>query len=160
MNWNYPTAVRVGAGRITELPGICRELGMQAPLLVTDPGLARLPMTTAAVQCCLDTGLSCALFSDIKPNPTGTNVMNGVAVFQNGEHDGVIAFGGGSALDAAKAVASMAGQNGLSLWDLEDIGDNWTRAESSAIYPVVAIPTTAGTGSEVGRASVIIREQD
>ncbi len=160
MNWNYPTAVRVGAGRINELPAICRELGMQAPLLVTDPGLAQLPMTTAAVQACLDAALNCALFSAIKPNPTGGNVMAGVTAFRQGGHDGVIAFGGGSGLDAAKAIALMAGQKDLSLWDLEDIGDNWTRADTAAIYPVVAIPTTAGTGSEVGRASVIIREQD
>jgi len=160
MNWNYPTAVRVGAGRITELPAACRELGMQSPLLVTDPGLAQLPMIPTAVQGCLDAGLNCALFSNIKPNPTGSNIVTGVATFREGQHDGVIAFGGGSGLDAAKAIALMAGQQGLSLWDLEDIGDNWTRANTKSIYPVVAVPTTAGTGSEVGRASVIIREQD
>jgi len=160
MNWNYPTDVRVGAGRIAELPAICSELGIQAPLLVTDPGLAQLPMTASAIEHCVVAGLGCALFSEIRPNPTGSNVSAGVTAFREGKHDGIIAFGGGSGLDAAKAIALMAGQSGLSLWDLEDSGDNWTRADTSAIYPVVAIPTTAGTGSEVGRASVIIREQD
>lgn len=154
MNWNYPTAIRVGAGRITELPAACRQLGMQAPLLVTDPGLAALPMIDAALLQCRDDGLHAALFSAIKGNPTGQNVMDGVATFKAGGHDGVIAFGGGSALDAGKAIALMVGQD-RPLWDFEDIGDNCNRVNVAGMAPVVAVPTTAGTGSEVGRASVI-----
>ena len=153
-NWNYPTAMRVGAGRIKDLPAACRELGSERPLLVTDPGLAALPIITEALDNCRDAGLEIALFSDIKGNPTGGNVDDGVAAFRAGKHDGVIAFGGGSGLDAAKAVALLAGQD-RPIWDFEDVGDNWTRAKPEGIAPIVAVPTTAGTGSEVGRASVI-----
>lgn len=157
MNWNYPTAVRVGAGRIAELADACRELGMSAPLLVTDPGLAALPMLAATVQQCRDKGLTVEVFSAIKGNPTGQNVMDGVVVYRLGHHDGVIAFGGGSALDAAKAIALMAGQD-RPLWDFEDVGDNFQRVNVAGMAPVIAVPTTAGTGSEVGRASVITDE--
>lgn len=159
--WNYPAQIHTGAGRIKELPEACRALGMRAPLLVTDPGLARLPMIDAALTACREAGLHCAVFSEIKGNPTGKNVLDGVAAFRDGDHDGVIAFGGGSGLDAAKAVALMANQReGLSLWSLEDIGDNWQNADGEAIVPIVAVPTTAGTGSEVGRASVITDETE
>jgi len=154
MNWNYPTAIRVGAGRISELPQACRELGMRAPLLVTDPGLAALSLIDHALLQCRDDGLKAGLFSAIKGNPTGLNVMDGVAAFKAGGHDGVIAFGGGSALDAGKAIALMVGQN-RPLWDFEDIGDNASRVDVAGMVPLVAVPTTAGTGSEVGRASVI-----
>ncbi|WP_234270021.1 iron-containing alcohol dehydrogenase [Billgrantia ethanolica] len=161
MGWNYPSNILTGAGRIRDLPEACKALGMGAPLLVTDPGLAALPMVQACVQACQDAGLRTAVFSQIKGNPTGRNVLDGIAAFRGGSHDGVIAFGGGSGLDAAKAVALMANQReGLSLWSLEDIGDNWKNADARAIAPVVAVPTTAGTGSEVGRASVITDEAE
>ncbi|MBU6952656.1 iron-containing alcohol dehydrogenase [Hahella sp. HN01] len=153
-NWNYPTAIRTGAGRIRELPELCRNLGMRSPLLITDPGLKSLPMVQDTVALCRDAGLQCGLFADIQGNPTGENVEAGVAAYRAGGHDGVIAFGGGSALDAAKAVALMVGQD-RPLWDFEDVGDNWTRVNEAGMAPVVAVPTTAGTGSEVGRASVI-----
>ena len=153
-NWNYPTNIKVGAGRIQELPEFCKSLGMTNALLVTDPGLAPLPMVQQAVASCQAGGLSCAVFSNIKGNPTEKNVSDGVHAYRAGKFDGVIAFGGGSALDAAKAVALMVGQN-RSLWDFEDIGDNYLRVNVSGMAPVVAVPTTAGTGSEVGRASVI-----
>lgn len=153
-NWNYPTRIRVGSGRIKELASACSELGMKAPLLVTDPGLASSVIVTEALQICLSAGLHAGIFSQIKANPTGDNVMDGVQAFRDGEHDGVIAFGGGSALDAGKAIALMVGQE-HSLWDFEDVGDNWQRVNVAAMAPVVAVPTTAGTGSEVGRASVI-----
>ncbi|MCH4562159.1 iron-containing alcohol dehydrogenase [Halomonas sp. EGI 63088] len=157
--WHYPAQILTGAGRIRELPGACKALGMRAPLLVTDPGLAGLAMVRERVQACADAGLGIAVFSEIKGNPTGKNVMDGVAAFREGGHDGVIAFGGGSGLDAAKAVALMARQREeLSLWALEDVGDNWKHADGEAIVPIVAVPTTAGTGSEVGRASVITDE--
>ena len=158
-NWNYPTAIRVGAGRLPEVAAACKELGIKAPLLVTDPGLADLPMVQQAVSACANAGLDCAVFSAIKANPTGSNVAAGVTCFRQGGHDGVIALGGGSGLDAGKAVALMAGQS-LPLWDFEDAGDNWTRANTEAIAPIVAVPTTAGTGSEVGRASVILHEAE
>ncbi|RLA14182.1 MAG: alcohol dehydrogenase [Gammaproteobacteria bacterium] len=158
-NWNYPTAMRVGAGRISELASVCRDLNMNAPLLVTDPGLAGLPMVADAVANCQQAGLSIAVFSDIKPNPTGTNVEDGLAAYNAGKHDGVIAFGGGSGLDAGKAVAVIANQS-CSLWDLEDVGDNWLNADADKIPPIIGVPTTAGTGSEVGRASVIVNEEE
>ncbi|OWJ93235.1 alcohol dehydrogenase [Pseudomonas sp. A46] len=158
MNWNYPTSVRVGVGRIAELASACRELGMAAPLLVTDPGLSGLPMIDAALARCRDAGLQAGLFHRIKGNPTGTNVMDGVEAFRSGGHDGVIAFGGGSALDAGKAIALMVGQD-RPLWDFEDVGDNANRVKVAGMAPVVAVPTTAGTGSEVGRAAVITDDQ-
>lgn len=156
-NWTYPTAVRFGAGRIAELADACASLGITRPLLVTDPGLAALPMVTGAVADCRAAGLGVAVFHNLRPNPVGRNVTDGVAAYRSGGHDGVIAFGGGSAMDTAKAIALMAGQE-RPLWDFEDVGDNWRRADPDAIAPIVAVPTTAGTGSEVGRASVITEE--
>ncbi len=158
-NWNYPTTIRFGAGRIAELPAICRELGMSRPLVATDPGLAGLPMVRQAIEDCRAAGLGVEAFSAIKGNPTGANVADGVEAYRGGDHDGVVAFGGGSALDAGKAIALMAGQE-RPIWDFEDIGDNWTRAKAEGIATTIAIPTTAGTGSEVGRASVITDEEN
>ncbi len=157
-NWNYPTAIRFGVGRIAELPDACRALGMARPLLVTDPGLANLPMVADAHGACVDAGLGCEIFSEVKGNPVEANVTAGVARFRDGGHDGVIAFGGGSALDAGKAVALMAGQD-RPLFDFEDRADWWTRVKVDGMAPVVAVPTTSGTGSEVGRASVITDER-
>ena len=158
-NWNYPTAIRAGAGRIGELPAICAEFDMAAPLLVTDPGLARLPLVAERVAACENAGLAIAVFSEIKPNPTGQNVRAGVEAFRRGGHDGVIAFGGGSGLDVGKTVAVIARQK-CPLWDLEDVGDNWRRADSARIAPIIAAPTTAGTGSEVGRAALIVNQTE
>ncbi len=157
-NWNYPTAVRFGVGRIAELPDACKSVGMKKPLLVTDPGLAKLPMIEAALASLKAAGLGNALFSDIRSNPVAKNVEDGLRVYRSGRHDGVVAFGGGSALDCAKTIAFMSGQR-RPMWDFEDIGDWWTRADPAGIAPVVAVPTTSGTGSEVGRASVIINEE-
>ena len=153
-NWNYPTNIKAGAGRVNELPGLCREMGMQSPLLITDPGLAALPMLAQVLDKLKTAGLHAGLFSAIKANPSGENVDEGVSFYRANGHDGVIAFGGGSALDAAKAVALMVGQD-RPLWDFEDIADNWTRVDVAGMAPLIALPTTAGTGSEVGRASVI-----
>jgi len=153
-NWSYPTAIRFGAGRISELADACAAAGIKKPLLVTDKGLASLPITAATLDLMQAAGLGRAMFSDVDPNPTEINLIAGVAAYKAGRHDGVIAFGGGSGLDLGKAVAFMAGQT-RPVWDYEDIGDWWTRADGSAIAPIVAVPTTAGTGSEVGRASVL-----
>jgi alcohol dehydrogenase class IV len=156
-NWNYPTTIRFGAGRIAELGKSAALLGMKRPLLVTDPGLARLPMTASALEILRQAGLEPDIFSDIKANPTGANVEAGVAAYRSGGHDGVIAFGGGSGLDAGKVIAFMSGQT-RPMWDFEDVGDWWTRADPDGIAPILAVPTTAGTGSEVGRAGVITNE--
>jgi alcohol dehydrogenase class IV len=156
-NWGFPTDIKVGPGRLSELPEICRELGFQRPLLVTDPGVKDLPMIGETLDALKNAGLPAAMFADIRGNPNGANVDAGVEVFRSGNHDSVIAFGGGSALDAAKAIALMVGQD-RPIWDFEDIGDNWKRANADGIAPCVAIPTTAGTGSEVGRASVITND--
>ena len=157
-NWNYPSNISAGAGRIAELPDACRSLDIQRPLLVTDPGLAALPMVRQALAQCETGGLGCRLFSDLRSNPCGDDVAAGVAAFSAGNHDGVIAFGGGSALDVGKAVALMSGQD-RPLWDFEDSGANWKRANEAAIAPIVAVPTTAGTGSEVGRAAIITDQE-
>ncbi|MHA6265747.1 iron-containing alcohol dehydrogenase [Aliiroseovarius sp. CAU 1755] len=153
-NWSYPTAIRFGAGRINELPDACAKAGMKRPLLVTDKGLADLPITKAALDTIKAAGLGRGLFSDVDPNPSEVNLYAGVEAFKAGGHDGVIAFGGGSGLDLGKMVAFMSGQT-RPLWDFEDIGDWWTRADPDAIAPIIAVPTTAGTGSEVGRAAII-----
>ena len=153
-NWNYPTAIRFGAGRIAELPDALKSVGIKNPLFVTDAGLINLPVTQNALKLLKDAGIPHGVFSDVKPNPPGENVEAGVAMLRAGKHDGVIAFGGGSGLDVGKTIAFMAGQT-RPMWDFEDIGDWWTRADSKAILPIIAVPTTAGTGSEVGRASVI-----
>ncbi len=158
-DWSFPTTIRFGPGRIRELPGACKDLGMAKPLLVTDPGLAALPMVADAIARNEAEGLATGLFSDIKPNPVGRNVDDGLEAYRDGGHDGVIAMGGGSGLDAGKAIAFMAGQT-EPLWDFEDRGDNWKAADAEGIAPIVAVPTTAGTGSEVGRASVILDESD
>ena len=156
-NWNYPTAIRVGPDRLSEIGDCCLSLNLRNPLLITDPGIKDFPFINAAVDSCKASGLECGMFSDVQPNPTGTNIEQGVTAFNSGDHDGVIAIGGGSALDAGKAIALMAKQD-ISIWELEDVGDNWTRADAGGIAPIVAVPTTAGTGSEVGRASVILDE--
>ena len=156
-NWSYPTAVRFGPGRIKELADACRAAGITRPLLVTDAGLAKLPITERALGLLKEAGLPVALFSDVQSNPVESNVEAGLAVFRSGGHDGVVAFGGGSGLDTGKVIAFMAGQT-RPLWDFEDIGDWWTRADPDKIAPVVAVPTTAGTGSEVGRAGVVTQE--
>ncbi len=153
-NWSYPTAIKFGVGRVGELAQACKDAGMSKPLLVTDKGLAELDITTQAVALLKDAGLGGHVFSEVDPNPNDKNVEEGVKVYRDGGHDGVVAFGGGSGLDLGKCVAFMAGQT-RPLWDFEDIGDWWTRANADAIAPVIAVPTTAGTGSEVGRASVI-----
>ncbi len=157
-NWNYPTAMRFGVGRISELADACKALGMKKPLLVTDPGLAALPMVSDAIKANDAAGLPTGLYSHVKPNPVASNVEGGVMAYRDGGHDGVIAFGGGSALDAAKCVAFMSGQT-RPIWDFEDVGDNWSRADPAGIAPIIAVPTTSGTGSEVGRAGVITNEE-
>ncbi len=153
-NWSYPTAIRFGAGRVAELPDACGAAGMGRPLLVTDAGLAGLPITQAALDRLDGAGLGRAIFSEVKPNPDDRNLAAGVDAFRAGGHDGVVAFGGGSGLDLGKLIAFMAGQT-RPVWDFEDIGDWWTRADINGISPIVAVPTTAGTGSEVGRAGVV-----
>ena len=156
-NWNYPTAIRFGAGRIAELPEVCGAAGISRPLFVTDAGLARLDITTSAVALLEDAGLAPGVFADVQPNPVEANLDAGVAVFREGGHDGVVAFGGGSGLDTGKLIAMMAGQT-RPVWDFEDVGDWWTRADADGIAPIVAVPTTAGTGSEVGRAAVLTNQ--
>ncbi|MFC4351911.1 iron-containing alcohol dehydrogenase [Fodinicurvata halophila] len=156
-NWSYPTTIWAGPGRIHELPQACRQLAITRPLLITDAGLKDSPIVQETLSIAESAGLPTGLFAEVKGNPIGENVDAGVRAYHEGEHDGIIAFGGGSGLDAAKAVALMVGQT-RPIWDFEDVGDNWTRADAAAIAPVVAVPTTAGTGSEVGRASVITNE--
>lgn len=156
-NWSYPTQMRFGAGRISELGEACKAAEIRRPLFVTDGGLADLPMTRVAIAACEAADLGIEVFSDVRANPTEGNVLAGVEAYRAGDHDGVIAFGGGSALDAGKSIAFLHGQT-RPIWDYEDVGDWWTRADADAISPVIAVPTTAGTGSEVGRAAVITDE--
>lgn len=156
-NWSYPTAVRFGAGRIAELGAACRASGISRPLVVTDPVVADLPIARTALAALAEAGLEAGVFRDVAPNPVGADVEAGVAAYRAGGHDGVVAFGGGSALDVGKLVAFMQAQT-RPIWDFEDIGDWWTRAQTDGIAPIVAVPTTAGTGSEVGRAGVVTNE--
>jgi alcohol dehydrogenase len=156
-NWSYPTAIRFGAGRIAELAEACKGVGVMQPLFVTDAGLAKLDITRRAMDVLEQGGVRAALFADVKPNPVEANLSAGIAAFRSGGHDGVVAFGGGSGLDLGKLVAFMVGQS-RPVWDFEDIGDWWKRADAGRIAPIVAVPTTAGTGSEVGRAGVLTNE--
>lgn len=157
-NWSYPTAIRFGAGRISEIADACAVAGIKKPLLVTDRGLASMGITSRTLDLLEAAGLGRAIFCEVDPNPNEKNAASGVKAFRDGGHDGVVAFGGGSGLDLGKLVAFLAGQT-RPLWDFEDIGDWWTRADADAIAPIVAVPTTAGTGSEVGRASVITNSE-
>lgn len=157
-NWIYPTLIKFGAGRVKELPEICAANDIKRPLLVTDNNLAALPITQNTMDILNAAGLDVILFGDVVPNPDAENLNAGIAAFKAGDHDGVIAFGGGSSLDLGKLIALMANQT-ISVWDLEDVDDWWTRADEDKIYPIITVPTTAGTGSEVGRAGVLINEE-
>ena len=157
-NWNYPTTMWVGENRINDIAKACKSLGIVKPLLVTDKGLAETDIVKNTLSILDKNKVSAKLYSNVVGNPTGTNVNEGVESFKKNNCDGVIAFGGGSGLDVGKAVAFMSGQS-LSIWEFEDVGDNWTKANSDKIAPIIAVPTTAGTGSETGRASVILNEE-
>jgi len=156
-NWSYPTAIRFGPGRIGEIGDAVRAAGITKPLLVTDRGLAEMEITSQTLDLLEADGFERAMFAEVDPNPSGTNVDEGLRIYRAGGFDGIVAFGGGSGLDLGKTLAFMAGQS-RPIWDFEDIGDWWTRADADGIDPIVAVPTTAGTGSEVGRASVITNE--
>ncbi len=156
-NWSYPTPIRFGVGRLAELAEVCDEHGINRPLFVTDRGLADLDMTREAIESIRSGKRTVSVFSDVHPNPREQDVLRGVQSYREGGCDGVIGFGGGSALDTAKSVAFLQGQT-RPIWDFEDVGDWWTRADADRIAPVIAIPTTAGTGSEVGRATVVTNE--
>ena len=153
-NWSYPTTIKFGVGRISELQAACRDAKISNPLFVTDKGLANSQIANDA----LNTLKTAVKFADVDSNPTEKNLAAGLSEFKKGKHDGVIAFGGGSALDLGKLIALMAGQS-VSVWDLEDVDDWWTRADAEKIVPIIAVPTTAGTGSEVGRAGVLTNSE-
>ena len=157
-NWNYPTTMWVGENRIADLGSACKQLNIKSPLLVTDGGLAKTQMVLNILEKLKNEGFKVSIFSKVVGNPTGTNVKEGVEIYNKDSCDGVIAFGGGSGLDVGKAVAFMSGQT-LPIWSFEDVGDNWTKANHEEISPIIAVPTTAGTGSETGRASVILNEE-
>jgi len=157
-NWNYPTTMWVGKDRINDLGKACKQLNIKKPLLVTDGGLAKTKMVLNILKQLKIEGLEINIFSNVVGNPTGTNVNEGVKEYHNNKNDGVIAFGGGSGLDVGKAIAFMSGQN-LPIWEFEDVGDNWAKANNEKIAPIISVPTTAGTGSETGRASVILNEK-
>lgn len=156
--WSFPTTIWFGAGKISMLARACKTLGMTKPLFVTDPGLAGLEMVTSALDAAQADGVDATLFSDIKPNPVSANIRSGVAALRAAGCDGVIAFGGGSSLDAGKTIALLAAQpdDGIDLWDFEEGRKDWQRAEPP--LPIVAVPTTAGTGSETGRSTVVLNE--
>ena len=156
-NWNYPTTMWVGQDRIKDLSVACKNLNINKPLLVTDKGLAGSDIIQNSLSNLKQNSFEVILYSNVVGNPTGTNVNQGVEIYRKNNCDGVIAFGGGSGLDVGKAVAFMSGQD-LPIWDFEDVGDNWTKAKSNSIAPIIAVPTTAGTGSETGRASIILNE--
>ena len=158
LKWNYPTTMWVGKNSISGLSIACKNLNISKPLLVTDNNFSKSNIIKDALSQLKKNNLSVELYSNVVGNPTGTNVIDGVQMFKEYQCDGVIAFGGGSALDVGKAIAFMSSQS-LSLWEFEDIGDNWEKANSDKIAPIIAIPTTAGTGSETGRASVILNEK-
>ena len=155
INWNYPTSVWVGENRVKDLAGACKNLSISNPLFVTDKDLVNLEMVQKILSDLKQNYNNISIFSNFTGNPVGENVEEGVKVFNKQKCDGVIAFGGGSGIDVGKAIAFMSGQT-RPIWDFEDIGDFWKRADENKIAPIIAVPTTAGTGSETGRASAII----
>ena len=155
--WNYPTTMMIGENKIQDLKNACQNLNIKKPLFVTDNVLVKNKIFLDTVKILDNKKFELKIFSNVVGNPTGKNVNDGVEIFKKNDCDGVIAFGGGSGLDVGKAIAFMSAQN-LPIWDFEDIGDNWKKANSEKIAPIIAIPTTAGTGSETGRASVILNE--
>ena len=157
-NWNYPTTMWVGENRIKDICLACKTLNIKKPLLVTDSGLVNSEIVKKTLENLNNQSVFTEIYAKVEGNPTGTNVNEGVHFFKKKNCDGVIAFGGGSGLDVGKAIAFMSGQI-LSIWDFEDVGDNWTKADTKKIAPIIAVPTTAGTGSETGRASVILNEK-
>ena len=157
-NWNYPTTMWVGENRINDIALACKNLNILKPLFVTDKGLAQTEIVKKTISILKNEKINIELFSDVVGNPTGTNVNEGVESFRKNNCDGVICFGGGSGLDVGKSIAFMSGQS-LPIWEFEDVGDNWTKANSEKIAPIIAVPTTAGTGSETGRAAVILNEE-
>jgi len=154
-DWNYPTTMWVGENRIKDISLACKTLNIKRPLLVTDSDLANSEIVKKTLE---HLNIGAEIYSNVKGNPTGTNVIEGVNFYKKKNCVGVIAFGGGSGLDVGKAIAFLSGQT-LSIWEFEDIGDNWKKANSDNIAPIIAVPTTAGTGSETGRASVILNEE-
>jgi alcohol dehydrogenase class IV len=158
INWNYPTPIRFGIDRVKELSLFIDELKISNPLIVTDPQFREVNQFKGIIDSLNNSNKNYSIFSEIKGNPTGTNIRDGVDVFLKNKNDGVIAIGGGSSLDAGKAVAFMSKQK-ENIWYFEDIGDNWTKAIIDNLPKVIAIPTTAGTGSETGRASLIVDEE-
>lgn len=157
-NWSYPTSIRFGSGRISEIADACKTAGITKPLLVTDKGLASMEITAMTCGLLKEAGMGGDMFAEVDPNPSDKNAEEGLKIYRTRGYDGVVAFGGGSGLDLAKVIAFMAGQT-RPIWNFEDVADWWTRADPDGIHPVVAVPTTAGTGSEVGRASVITNTQ-
>ena len=157
-NWNYPTTMWVGENRIKDISLACKNLNLKKPLFVTDDQLVNKKIVKDTLINLKNENVTVEVFSNVKGNPTGTNVHEGVVFYKEKKCDGVIAFGGGSGLDVGKAIAFMSGQT-LPIWDFEDVGDNWKKANSEKISPIIAVPTTAGTGSETGRASVILNEK-
>jgi len=155
INWNYPTPIWFGPGRIKDIQKACDDLNILNPLIVTDPGILKTDIITK-----LNNNLktTAKIYSEVQGNPTGKNVKDGVDFFNSFQNDGVIAVGGGSGMDTGKGIAFMAKQT-KPIWDFEDIGDYWTRANSDVIFPIIAVPTTAGTGSETGRAGVFTNEE-
>ena len=158
INWNYPTSMWVGENRVDDISKACKQLEISNPMFVTDKDLINLDMTNKILINLKKEFKHLAVFSNFSGNPFGENVEDGVKSYNQSKCDGVIAFGGGSAIDVGKAIAFMCGQK-RPIWDFEDIGDHWARADSSKISKIIAIPTTAGTGSETGRASAIINKQ-
>ena len=157
-NWNYPTTIWSGENRINDLPEACLNLKIKKPLFVTDKDLIKLPMVRNIISKLKKNLNELNIYSNFSGNPNGENVEDGVIKFNESKCDGVIAFGGGSGLDVGKAIAFMSGQS-RPIWDFEDIGDYWKRADETNIAPIIAVPTTAGTGSETGRASAIINKE-
>ena len=157
-NWNYPTTMWVGENRIKDISLACKNLNLKKPLFVTDDQLVNKKIVKDTLINLKNENVTVEVYSNVKGNPTGTNVHEGVVFYKEKKCDGVIAFGGGSGLDVGKAIAFMSGQT-LPIWDFEDVGDNWKKANSEKISPIIAVPTTAGTGSETGRASVILNEK-
>jgi alcohol dehydrogenase class IV len=161
--WNYPTEIFCGAGALDTLAERCLLLGMRNPLLVTDPGMLPLEPLALLKAHLQQADITFAVFSDIASNPSMADVARGVATFNAGKHDSLIALGGGSAMDAAKGISlSAVDPEGLVRFEWSQIIAHYP---SLADFPrlglpkLIALPTTAGTGSELGREAVLTQSE-
>lgn len=155
--FNYPTTILFGEGSLTEAAKRIKAMGLKRPLIVTDQTLVKVGIADEVKGVLSSAGLECTMFADVHPNPIEDDVEKGAAVYRDAKCDSVVAVGGGSPMDAAKVIMlRVVHSEPLEIFDDAIGGD---KLITNPLPPLFAVPTTAGTGSEVGRAGVIIMKK-